>query len=115
MDDLETAINTMSRRGWRIILYPEKLPVFKNSFVMVARRPGLSDLNIDLTLADSEKQSILVALALSDNNIMKTARRLGISRTSLYRKIKEYGVGLKRPSITGDKSVATLTTSFQEV
>ncbi len=115
MDDLEAAINTMSRRGWRIILYPEKLPVFKNSFVMVARRPGLVDQKINLTLADSEKQFILVALALTGNNIAKAARNLGISRSSLERRVKKLGIEHNKRNITGDRSVATLTTNFEEV
>jgi len=113
MDDLEAAINTMSRRGWRIILYPEKLPVFKNSFVMVARRPGLPNLDIKLTLAESEKQAILMAMALSGNNMVKAARCLGISRSTLYIKVKKLGIEHNKKSIIGDRTVATLPANFR--
>ena len=113
MDDLEAVINTMSRRGWRIILYPEKLPVFKNSFVMVARRPGLGNLDIKLTLAESAKQAILMAMALSGNNMVKAARRLGISRQSLDRRVRKLGIEHNKKNVTGDKPVATLPANFR--
>ncbi len=73
----------------------------------------LTALDINLTLADGEKQAITVALILTDNNIMKTAKRLGISRASLYRKIKEYEIRIRKPIVTGDRLVATLTTNLR--
>lgn len=46
----------------------------------------------DLTLAEIEKRAILEALKRFQNNQRITAEKLGISTTTLWRKIKEYGI-----------------------
>ncbi len=46
----------------------------------------------DLTLAEIEKQAIAEALHRFQNNQRITAEKLGISTTTLWRKIKEYGL-----------------------
>jgi transcriptional regulator of acetoin/glycerol metabolism len=43
------------------------------------------------TLADVEKELILKALALLNNDKEEAARTLGISRRTIYRRLKEYG------------------------
>ena len=43
------------------------------------------------TLAEVEKELILRALALLDNDKEEAARALGISRRTIYRRLKEYG------------------------
>jgi sigma-54 dependent transcriptional regulator, acetoin dehydrogenase operon transcriptional activator AcoR len=43
-------------------------------------------------LADSEARAIRSALALSGGNISESARRLGITRATLYHKIARYGL-----------------------
>jgi transcriptional regulator with PAS, ATPase and Fis domain len=43
------------------------------------------------TLAEVEKDLILRALALLDNDKEEAARALGISRRTIYRRLKEYG------------------------
>jgi transcriptional regulator with PAS, ATPase and Fis domain len=42
-------------------------------------------------LAALEKQAILNALAFTKDDKLKAAKLLGIGKTTLYRKIKEYG------------------------
>jgi two-component system response regulator HydG len=42
-------------------------------------------------LADLEKQSILGAIAQLNGDKLMAARMLGIGKTTLYRKLKEYG------------------------
>ena len=42
------------------------------------------------TLQDMEREMILTTLEQSSNNMAASARRLGISRASLYRKVKQY-------------------------
>jgi len=42
-------------------------------------------------LAVLEKQAILNALASTKDDKLKAAKLLGIGKTTLYRKIKEYG------------------------
>jgi two-component system response regulator HydG len=42
-----------------------------------------------------EKQAILNAIVQMNGDKMAAARSLGIGKTTLYRKLKEYGVALK--------------------
>lgn len=46
----------------------------------------------DGVLVDRERQTIIELLRNNDDNIQLTAKNLGISRTTLYRKIKKYGI-----------------------
>ena len=43
------------------------------------------------TLAEVEKELILKALAVFNNDKEEAARALGISRRTIYRRLKEYG------------------------
>ena len=45
-----------------------------------------------LPLAELEKQAIVAALNQLDGDKLATARMLGIGKTTLYRKLKEYGI-----------------------
>uniref|UniRef100_UPI00056A5961 sigma-54-dependent transcriptional regulator n=1 Tax=Brucella anthropi TaxID=529 RepID=UPI00056A5961 len=51
------------------------------------------------TLAAAEEEMIRFAIAHYDGQISEVARRLGIGRTTLYRKLKEYGIDVT--SISG--------------
>ncbi|MFQ0815658.1 Fis family transcriptional regulator [Brucella anthropi] len=51
------------------------------------------------TLAAAEEEMIRFAIAHYDGQISEVARRLGIGRTTLYRKLKEYGIDVA--SISG--------------
>ena len=44
------------------------------------------------TLADRERQAIVDTLRDSSGRLAETARRLGISRTTLWRRLKAYGL-----------------------
>ena len=44
------------------------------------------------TLAEVEKELILRALALHKNDKEQSARALGLSRRTIYRRLKEYGL-----------------------
>jgi two-component system response regulator HydG len=51
--------------------------------------------NIDasiLTIAEMEKQAILNTLRQLNGDKLTAARLLGIGKTTLYRKLKEYGI-----------------------
>ncbi|HAR63954.1 MAG: sigma-54-dependent Fis family transcriptional regulator [Candidatus Margulisiibacteriota bacterium] len=48
------------------------------------------------TLSEIEKEAIEIALHASNYNIKKTSEKLGISRTTLYTKIKEYRIKLSQ-------------------
>jgi transcriptional regulator of acetoin/glycerol metabolism len=47
-------------------------------------------------LAQAECEALLSAIRANDGNLCHTARNLGISRNSLYRKLKRHGIGLSR-------------------
>lgn len=63
--------------------------------IACGRRPTLGD---EETLRDRERAGILDALAECDGNMTKTARRLGISRSTLYLKLDQYGIPRRRRS-----------------
>ena len=50
---------------------------------------------VDGSLADTEKQKILAVLKKNDENRTRAADELGISRRTLHRKLREYGVSEK--------------------
>jgi two-component system response regulator HydG len=60
-----------------------------------------------LPLAELEKQAILEALQQLNGDKLMTARALGIGKTTLYRKLKEYGIthwSMAGPSSSGSSS-----------
>lgn len=56
-------------------------------------RPGGTPAESTLTLEDLERKAIETALSRGGSNLSKVARELGIGRTTLYRKLKKYGLG----------------------
>jgi len=50
---------------------------------------------VDGSLADTEKQKILAVLKKNNENRTRAAAELGISRRTLHRKLKDYGVSEK--------------------
>ena len=58
--------------------------------VRAAGLPAISDRSLP-TLAEVEKDLILRALAVLDSDKEEAARALGISRRTIYRRLKEYG------------------------
>jgi DNA-binding NtrC family response regulator len=58
------------------------------------RGPG-ADPRDTWSLADVEREHILRVLRLHDGNSTAAARQLGISRTTLWRKLREYGIPRK--------------------
>ena len=50
------------------------------------------------TLAERERQAIVNTLHSANGKLAETARRLGISRTTLWRRLKTYGIARPSPS-----------------
>ncbi|MBN1771729.1 MAG: sigma-54-dependent Fis family transcriptional regulator [Deltaproteobacteria bacterium] len=50
------------------------------------------------SLGEVERDYILAALALNEGNQVRTAKQLAIGTATLYRKLKQYGAGSKRPA-----------------
>jgi transcriptional regulator of acetoin/glycerol metabolism len=49
------------------------------------------------TLVDIERQAILDALALTGGNVPAAAKYLGVGKTTMYRRLRKYGVRQKVP------------------
>jgi DNA-binding NtrC family response regulator len=85
--ELENVIERAFAMGAREQLTLADLPS------LTARATGMPPISARTlpTLADVEKDLILRALALLDNDKEEAARALGISRRTIYRRLKEYG------------------------
>jgi transcriptional regulator of acetoin/glycerol metabolism len=54
-----------------------------------------------MTLKEIEREAILAALKKNFGNVLKTCRELRIGRTTLYRRLGEYGIkGVPGRSLT---------------
>ena len=60
------------------------------------RRPGESGQARVVSIADMEKQAILGTIRQLKGDKLMAARLLGIGKTTLYRKLKEYGLAERR-------------------
>ena len=49
----------------------------------------------NFNLEDIEKEAIINAIKYNDYNVTKTAKSLGVSRNTLYLKIKKYNIEIK--------------------
>ncbi|MFP4416943.1 MAG: sigma 54-interacting transcriptional regulator [Fibrobacterota bacterium] len=65
--------------------------MYRNRLLLTAPTPAKSVEEI-ITLEEAEKRHIEMALALLDHNYTETAKKLGVSRSTLWRKIKTYGL-----------------------
>ena len=54
--------------------------------------PVLYDINYNITLEDMERTAVIKTLKTSDGNKSEAARRLGITRKTLHKKLKKYGI-----------------------
>jgi len=70
-----------------------------NEYVVRTRVAPISPV---ISIPDSERQAILAALENTHGDRAKAAKLLKTSRTTLYRKIKEYGIVVERPILTAD-------------
>ena len=60
--------------------------------VVAGGRPADADHSGIMTLADLERQAILETIRKMNGDKLQAARLLGIGKTTLYRKLKEYGI-----------------------
>ena len=56
----------------------------------------------DLSLAELEERAIIAALERSSGNKVETARRLGVTRQTLYNKLKALNIEVRRDIRRGD-------------
>ena len=84
--------------------FSHKPELFEDDQIIRVRNPGdrpsrlgqeLLDLG-DMTLREIEERAILAALDRSDGNKVEAARRLGVTRQTLYNKLRSYGIEVHR-------------------
>ncbi|ADU46887.1 sigma-54-dependent Fis family transcriptional regulator [Intrasporangium calvum] len=83
---LEQTVRLLSRRHTKSTIEPTDLPP-------EFRVQGRSKLT---TLEEVERDAILKGLVEHDRNVLQTARDLGISRATIYRKMRRYGIDTTR-------------------
>lgn len=91
--ETNTLLQRLGRRGGRI----ERLTA---GGVVLGHAVYLMHGSSDDTLADQERRTIVETLGQTGWRLTETARRLGISRTTLWRRLRAYG--LHAPEANGD-------------
>jgi DNA-binding NtrC family response regulator len=71
-------------------------PVVQASDLAFTRPHAAQDEPAGRTLADVERTHIVRTLESSDSNVGEAARKLGIPRSTLYERLKAYGIELSR-------------------
>jgi transcriptional regulator of acetoin/glycerol metabolism len=79
----------------RLCDLPAQLSAARNTVGSNPLREELTTLPTD-PLALAEREALLGAIRASRGNLCHTAKQLGISRNSLYRKLKRHGIGVSR-------------------
>ncbi len=81
---------------------PVEIRTFKAAAVTSASRAARSRI---VSLAEMEKHAILTALEQLNGDKIMTAKLLGLGKTTLYRKLKEYGIAQSVAPSNGAKPV----------
>jgi DNA-binding NtrC family response regulator len=77
------------------MIHVTDLPTQLSNFTVAAAPVNADAPSSEITpLEAMEKQAILRAIQVLDGDKLEAARRLGIGKTTLYRKLKEYGTAL---------------------
>lgn len=80
----EQLLSDLIARGGRRV--PLQLGQYLLGEAVFMRPPG------EATLADRERRAILETVRVTGGRLAEAARHLGISRTTLWRRLKEYGI-----------------------
>jgi transcriptional regulator of acetoin/glycerol metabolism len=84
--ELKGMLESMWHLSDNTVLLPSDLPDEYQHIDAGQAQPSL------LGLARTEREAILDAMAVNGGSILKAARQLGIARSTLYEKIKKYGI-----------------------
>ena len=76
----------------RLVTYGGRARALKQGAVELGEVVYLPDGERSPTLAERERQAILDTLEVTRGKLAETARRLGISRTTLWRRLRAYGL-----------------------
>ena len=88
----------------RLVAFGGRARTLKQGSLELGEVVFLSDGGESPTLAERERQAILDTLEVTHGKLAETARRLGISRTTLRRRLRAYGL---RPNNHGASGPAT--------
>lgn len=88
--DIQLAVESMKRGADDFITKPWDNEELINKILSAIEKHEPQPDNI--TLKENEKEQIMSALNATDNNISQAAKKLGISRRTLYNKMSKYGL-----------------------
>ncbi len=90
--ELKNAIESAVLYETTDLLQRQSLPLHLAQRDSQAATGGSTDTTVILPLDEVERRAIVHALKVMDNNIPDAARALGIGRSTLYRKLKQYNL-----------------------
>ena len=88
--DIQLAVESMKRGADDFITKPWDNEELINKILSAIEKHEPQPDNI--TLKENEKEQIMSALNATDNNVSQAAKKLGISRRTLYNKMSKYGL-----------------------
>ena len=88
--ELENAIESAVLLETTDLLQQRSLPLELLRAVSQTTTSSLTDASVIRPLGEVERKTILHALEVTDNNISRAAQALGIDRSTLHRKLKQY-------------------------
>ena len=88
--ELENAIESAVLLETTDLLQQRSLPLELLRAVSQTTTSSLTDASVIRPLGEVERKAILHALKVTDNNISRAAQALGIDRSTLHRKLKQY-------------------------
>ena len=88
----------------RLVAFGGRVRTLKQGSLDLGEVVFLPERGDSSTLAERERQAILDTLQVTHGKLAETARRLGISRTTLWRRLRAYGL---RPNGHGGPGPAT--------
>ena len=104
---LDSLGDASSRRGdnlrERLVAFGGRARTLKHGSMELGEVVFLPEADGNHTLADRERQAILDTLEATHGKLAETARRLGISRTTLWRRLRAYGLRPNGRSGNGSK------------
>ena len=90
--ELENAIETAVLFETTDQLQQQNLPLYLTQEGSQTATGSPTDTTVILPLDEVERRAVVHALKVMDNNIPDAARALGIGRSTLYRKVKQYNL-----------------------
>ena len=104
---LDSLSDGSSRRGdnlrERLVAFGGRARTLKHGSMELGEVVFLPEGDGNHTLAERERQAILDTLEATHGKLAETARRLGISRTTLWRRLRAYGLRPNGRSGNGSK------------